>query len=227
MNITKQYSKPSCILTLEGFDENAETIEDNLNPENQRISILTGAECYFISSNQRLSGGRDFLENLAHAVNSYAQEFLSGITHSQGDRTEYPQVHIASVPSEETHLISLEPNPQEGESKQEINLKTVELFDLVDIIDRFYADETTLPDVAHNLEVVSKRLRQPEEPFARRVVPFAIGTISLAVLAGFFFVLPVREIREPEPIETIPTEPIPTAPGENTETTEPEESTEE
>lgn len=219
MNIKKHYTKPSCTLTLEGFDENAEVIENNLNPEDNSISILTNAECYFIDSNQRISGGRDFLENLASAVNSYAQEFLSGLAHSQGNQTEYPQVQISSVQSEELHRISLEHDPQERQPKQEIAIKTVELFDLVDIIDRFYTDEKTLPDVAHELEVVGKRSRQPEEPLAQRIVPFAAGTISLAVLAGFFFVLPVPEISEPEPIETIPTEPIPTNP-------EPEDTTE-
>ena len=219
MNIRKQYTKPSCTLTLEGFNENSDVLENSLNPEDNCISILTRAECYFIGSNQRLSGGRDFLENLASAVNSYAQEFLSGLAHSQNNQTEYPQVQISSVESAQIHRISLEHNPQEGQPKQEIAIKTVELFDLVDIIDRFYTDEKTLPDVAHQLEVVGKRSRQPEEPLAQRIVPFAVGTISLAIFAGFFFVLPVPEIREPEPIETIPTEPIPINP-------EPEDTTE-
>lgn len=219
MNIRKQYTKPSCTLTLEGFDENSEVLENSLNPEDNCISILTRAECYFTDSNQRLSGGRDFLENLASAVNSYAQEFLSGLSHPQDSQTEYPQVQISTVESAQIHRISLEHDPQEGQPKQEISLRTIELFDLVDIIDRFYIDEKTLPDVAHDLEVVGKRSRQPEEPLAQRIIPFAAGTISLAVLAGFFFVLPVPEVPEPEPIETIPTEPITPAP-------EPDETTE-
>ena len=219
MNIRKQYTKPSCTLTLEGFDENSDVLENSLNPEDNCISILTSAECYFTDSNQRLSGGRDFLENLASAVNSYAQEFLSGLSHSQDKQTEYPQVQISSVESAQIHRIRLENDPKEGQPKQEITLRTVELFDLVDIIDRFYTDEKTLPDVSGDLEVVGKRSRQPEEPFARRIVPFAAGSISLAILAGFFFVLPVPEVSEPEPIETIPTEAIPNAP-------EPEDTTE-
>lgn len=225
MNIRKHYTKPSCTLTLEGFDENSDATEHSLNPEDNCISILTNAECYFTDSNQRLSGGRDFLENLASAVNGYAQEFLSGLSHSQDNQTEYPQVQISSVQSEEVHRISLEHDPQEGQPKEEIAIKTVELFDLVDIVDRFYADKKTLPDVARELEVVGKRSRQPEEPFAQRVVPFVTGTVSLAVLAGFFFVLPVPEVREPEPgSETIPTEPIPSTPTDNTETPEPQET---
>ena len=219
MNIRKQYTKPSCTLTLEGFDENSDVLENSLNSEDNCISILTNAECYFTDSNQRLNGGRDFLENLASAVNSYAQEFLSGLSHSQDKQTEYPQVQISSVESAQIHRISLENDPKEGQPKQEITLRTVELFDLVDIIDRFYTDEKTLPDVSGDLEVVGKRSRQPEEPFARRIVPFAAGSISLAILAGFFFVLPVPEVSEPEPIETIPTEAIPNAP-------EPEDTTE-
>ena len=228
MNIRKQYTRPNCTLTVEGFDEDAATIEDDLNSQESCISILTSADCYFTSSNQRLSGGRTFLENLASAVNSYAQEFLSGLSHPQDNQKDYPQVQISPEESAEVHRITLEPDPQEQESKQQIALKTTELFDLVEIVDQFYADPTTLPDVSQKLEVVSKRFRQPEEPLAQRVIPFVTGTISLAVAAGLLFVLPIPEIRKPEPAletptETIPTTP-PTTPTDNTDTSEPEET---
>ena len=114
MNIRKQYTRPNCTLILEGFDENAEIIDGNLDPQATIVSILTNAECFFSGSNQRLSGGRTFLENLASAVSSYAQEFLSGLSHPQDNQKEYPQVQISQADSSDIHRIILEPNPQEA-----------------------------------------------------------------------------------------------------------------
>ena len=227
MNIRKQYSRPNCTLTVEGFDEDAANVEDDLNSQEACISILTSADCYFTNSNQRLSGGRTFLENLASAVNSYAQEFLSGLSHPQDNQKDYPQVQITPEESAQLHRITLEPDPQEQESEQQIALKTTELFDLVEIVDQFYADAKTLPDVSQKLEVVSKRFRQPEEPLAQRVIPFVTGTVSLAVAAGLLFILPIPEVRKPEPANNTPTETIPTTPPDNPDTSEPEATNEE
>jgi hypothetical protein len=218
----KQYTRPYCALILDGFDENSEITADNqdntdnTNVQESRISIITSAECHFVASNQRLSGGRAFIENLASAVSSYAQELLSGLSHPQNNQTDYPQIQITQATSSGRHHLTLESDPKIDQPKQEIALKTVELFDLVEVIDRFYADTTTLPDVSLKLEVVGKRFRQPEEPLAQRVIPLVTGTVGLAIAAGIFFVLPLPEVRQLEPnSETVPTQPIPNAP-ENT-----------
>ena len=216
MNIRKQYTKPYCTLVLDGFDENADILEENTEIQESCISILTNAECHFAVSNQRLSGGRSFLENLSSAVNSYAQECLSGLSHPQDERAEYPQIKITPTDTVGMHNLTLEPDPQEGESRQEITIKTLELFDLVEVIDRFYADTTALPDVNAELEIVSKRFRQPDEPMAQRVIPLVTGTISLAIAAGLFFVLPVPQTPEIEPETNVPV--VPTTPAEDTDT---------
>lgn len=228
MNTTKQYTKPNCTLTIEGFDENAAILEDDSNYRESPISILTRAECYFTSSNQRISGGRTFLDNLAHAVNNYAQEILSGVSHPQDNQEEYPQIQIAQVNASVLHSLTLKPDPTEEQiPQQEISLKTTELFDLVEVVDQFYADETALPDVSLELEAVGKRFRQTEEPMAQRVFPFVTGAVSLAVAAGLFFVLPVPEVptlepaleNVPIPVEQIPVTPE-TAPTETNEESE-------
>jgi hypothetical protein len=215
----KQYTKPSCTLTLDGFDENSEVLvdnQDNINNQNSSISIITNAECHFVLSNQRLTGGRAFLENLASVVSSYAQELLSGLSHPQDQQKDYPQIQITPANSTGKHLLTLKPDPTLGESEQDIALKTVEFFDLVEVIDQFYADTTTLPDVSLKLEAVGKGFRQPEEPVAQRVIPLVTGTVSLAIAAGLFFVLPLPKAPQPEPsLETVPTQPLPNAP-ENT-----------
>ena len=222
MNIRKQYTQPNCTLTVEGFDENAADVLEEPNYQESCISILTGAECYFVGSNQRLRGGRTFLENLAYAANNYAQEILSGIAHPQENQTEYPQVAITEADAAQLHYLTLKPDPQEEETEQKITIKTTELFDLVEVVDQFYADRQTLPDVSLELEVISKRFRQTEEPLIQRAIPLAAGAISLAVAAGLFFVLPIPEapILEP-PLENVPLETIPnsseTTPAETEE----------
>lgn len=211
----KQYTRPYCTLTLDGFDENADITVDiqDTNSQESCISIITSAECHFVSSNQRLNGGRDFLENLASAVSSYTQQLLSGLSHPQDNQKDYPQIQITPADSTGRHNLTFKPDPAIEQSEQEIALKTVELFDLVEVIDCFYADTTTLPDVSLELEVVGKRFRQSEEPLAQRVTPLVTGTVGLAIAAGIFFMLPIPEVRQPEPnLETVPTQPIPREP---------------
>lgn len=197
MSTKRQYSLPNCNLILEGLeDESGENVGilDGRSP----MSILINAECYLIKSNQKLSGGSVFLQNLSRAVSNYAQEFLSGLPHSSNNTTEYPQISLAKVDEQSLHRLIVEPEPETGETKTEIDLTTVELFDLVDAIDQFYVDRTTLPDMTLELQPVSKRHRQPEQPLKERLTPVAIGFTSLAIAAGAFLVIPPPETRPPE-----------------------------
>jgi len=216
MNIIKQYDRPNCILTLEGFNEDLSASQDSSVDESGLISILTNAECIFKTSNQNLKGGRFFLENLARVINNYAQELLSGLSHPQEDLKEYPKIQVTNLDESKTYRITLEGDPSQEVKTQEVELRTTEFFDLLDVIDQFYADATTLPDVSLELEVVSKKLRQSEEPLSQRIIPVMTGTLSLAVAAGALFVLPVPKpinlepSSNPIPTENVPTETFPT-----------------
>lgn len=206
MNIQRQYSQPNCTLILEGLEDTSEENVDILNGQ-APMSILINAECNFVNSEQKLSGGIVFLENLAKAVSKYAQGFLSGLPHPQGAPVEYPQIQIEQMSGNYLHRLTFEPKPESGEEKQAITLTTVELFDLVDTIDQFYADRTTLPNLSLELRALSKRYRKPEEPLVERAKPAVIGVASLAVAAVIFYIIPPPKIREPEPkLETAPTE---------------------
>jgi hypothetical protein len=217
MNIKRQYSLPNCNLILEGIeDSNTESVDilDGQPP----MSILINAECNFLKSQQKLSGGSVFLENLSHAVSNYAQGLLSGLPQPRQNSTEYPQISLTPVEEQNLHRLTFEPEPGNAESKTEVDLTTVELFDLVDAIDQFYLDRTALPDMTLELQSVSKRYRQPEQPLAERLTPVAIGFTSLAIAAAAFFVIPPPEIRSPKPTpanETTKPEPAktPTAPS--------------
>jgi hypothetical protein len=78
-------------------------------------------------------------------------------------------------------------------------LTTVQLFDLVEAVDQFIADRHTLPDFSLTLQPLSRRYRQPDEPFVQRAVPATLGAISLAIFAAALYVLPIPEVRKPEP----------------------------
>ena len=199
MNITRQYNQPNCNLLLEGVeDPSAENVDilDGQSP----MSILTRAECNFLNSNQKLSGGSVFLENLSRAVSNYAQGFLSGLPQPNAQTGEYPQVSLSKANDQEhLHRLMFEPEPGDGEANTEVSLTTVELFDLVDAIDQLYLDRTTLPDMNLELRSVSKRYRKPEQPLVERLTPIAIGLTSLAMAAGAFFVIPPPAIETDKP----------------------------
>ena len=204
MNTKRQYSQPNCNLVLEGI-EDAGTENVNILDGQSPMSILINAECNFLNSNQKLSGGSIFLENLSRAVSNYAQGFLSGLPQPDAKTGEYPQVSLSKVDNQQhLHRLMFEPEPGDAEEKTEVNLTTVELFDLVDAIDQLYLDRSTLPDLNLELKSVSKRYRKPEQPLAERLMPIAIGLTSLAMAAGAFFVIPPPEIdtnkSEPNPI---------------------------
>lgn len=195
MNATRQYSSPNCNLILEGIEDSDPENADILSGR-APISAITNAECHFLRLNKKLSGGNVFLANLTKAANNYAQGFLSGLfppdksDHSTG---EYPQISIAQVSDQDLHRLTFAPDPNSDEAKTEIDLTTVELFDLVEAIDQLYTDPSVLPNMTLDLKPVSKRYRQPEQPLAERLTPVAIGLSSLAIAAGALFMLPIPQ----------------------------------
>ena len=220
MNIKRQYILPNCNLILEGLEDSDAENVDILNGQSP-MSILINAECHFLASNQTISGGSVFLTNLSRAVSNYAQSFLSGLSQPETKTTEYPQVSIYKTDSH--HRLILEPESEPQSGKTEIDLTTIELFDLVDAIDRFHADRNTLPAMTTlELNPVSKRYRQPEQPLAERLTPVGIGFASLAIAAGAFFMIPIPETPV---IETNSTEDTTETSPTNTENSVPDPET--
>ena len=204
MNVKRQYSLPNCNLILEGIEDIDGENADILSGQ-PPMSVLLNAECHLLKSDQKLSGGSVFLANLSQAVSDYAQSFLSGLTQSEHKSAEYPQVSMNKLEQQHLHRLTLEPQPDDGKAKTEIDITTVELFDLVDAIDQFYADQSTMPDMVLRLKSVSKRYRKPEQPLAERLTPVAIGFTSLAFAAGALFMIPPPEIMPPETVSPSPT----------------------
>ncbi|MDJ0518470.1 MAG: DUF4335 domain-containing protein [Trichodesmium sp. MO_231.B1] len=215
MTIQRQYSLPNCKLILQGLSDTGGT---NLTP-GQVLSILMSAECHIHGQEPPLTGGRDFFESLVRQVSSYAQEFLSGISSPRHHSQSQELLHLKKIDVNLHRLTLSNGNPSPGKDEKPeriIDLTTVELFDLVEAIDQFFADSLTLPDFSLAVRPVSRKQANSGEPMAQKVLPAAVGMSGLAIAALALFFVPIPEVqrpREPQPesnesvgnLETSPT----------------------
>ncbi|MEH2152810.1 DUF4335 domain-containing protein [Nostoc sp.] len=206
MNIQRKYSLPNCTLLLEGLSDVTRAAHfQEMRPE---LSILVNAECYLSGYNQPLTGGREFFESLVRAVSGYAQEFLSSVPNPQAHNQESELVEFQKIGSNRHRLIIHSEGAPEGfeshsnNSKRppiEIDLNTVQLFDLVEAVDQFFADTQTLPELSLELQPVTRRYGGASQALIRQAVPAAVGVSSLAVAAIAFNLIPPPQIRPPQP----------------------------
>jgi hypothetical protein len=206
MNIQRKYSLPNCTLLLEGIsDSNNSAAAMEVRPP---LSLLLNAECYLSSMAQPLAGDRAFFESLVKAVSGYAQEFLSKIPHPEAHNAESSLVHLQKIDRNRHRLIvysgsqdqSGQVRPNTNQTPTQVDLTTVQLFDLVEAVDQFFADSQTLPDLVIPLRPVSKRYAGGSGTWAKQVVPATVGISSLAgAAAAAFFLVPVPEVKPPQP----------------------------
>ncbi|MEB3180393.1 MAG: DUF4335 domain-containing protein [Nostocaceae cyanobacterium] len=206
MNIQRKYSLPNCTLLLEGIsDPNNAAAAMDMRP---LLSFLLNAECYLSSLTQPLTGDRAFFESLVKAVSGYAQEFLSKIPHSEAHNEESSLVKLQKIDNNRHRLIvysggqvqSGQIRPNTAQAPIQVDLTTVQLFDLVEAVDQFFADSQTLPDLVIPLQPVSKRYVAGSGAVSKQVVPATVGVSALAgAAAAAFFLVPVPEVRPPQP----------------------------
>ena len=220
MTIRRQYSLPNCTLVLEGLGDGSATSQLDKRPV---LSILMSAECYVTGLGEPLSGGREFFESLVRVVSSYAQEFLSGVHYPDRYGPSLGMVQLHRIDGN-LHRLTVLPastgSPSQIDQKTELSAKvdltTVQLFDLVEAIDQFFADTQTLPELSLQLTPISKRYVKSAEPLAKRSLPAVVGVSSLALAAMAFFLVPVPEVQRPrDPV------PQPNAGGPNLGTPNP------
>jgi hypothetical protein len=220
MTIQRQYSLPNCKLVLEGWPDEAIASSTTGRP---LVSKLVSAECHFTHLERPLIGGREFFESLITAVSNYAQEFLSGVPHPSHATGKPDLVHLQRI-NQNLHRLTVQAESSNGSQAQgsatpiQLDLVTVQLFDLVEAIDQFFADSQTLPDLSLNLTPVSKRYVASQEPITKRAMPAALGVSGLAVAAIALFFVPVPQRRpvEPEPTTEQSTE-VPPATNSSSE----------
>lgn len=209
MTIQRKYSLPNCTLLLEGLS--VATTDASLSDVRPLMTILVNAECHFAASKQPLTGGRDFFEGLVTAVSGYAQEFLSKVHHPEAHKNEPGLVQLQKI-DDNRHRLSVhssqdrgldvgsnspQPRPHGTGSSMQIDLTTVQLFDLVEAVDQFFADSQTLPDLSLQLTPVAKRYGASSQPLVEQAVPATVGVTSLALAAIAFFLVPIPEVQRP------------------------------
>lgn len=206
MTIQRQYSLPNCRLVLEGWGEDT-TTTDTFMEGRPVMTILVNAECHIVGREKPLTGGREFLDNLVASVNQYAQQVLSGVPHHLPSQLSNSLVNLQTVGT--LHRLTVRhPKDEAGTDtslqgdEEQIDLSTVQLFDLVEAIDQMVADAQTLPDMYLDLTPAPKRSVSAQEPVAKRAIPAALGVSSLAVAAIALFYVPTPEFRPTDPEAT-------------------------
>ncbi len=208
MTIRRQYSLPNCTLVLEGLSTKHST-----QAERPLLDVLIRFECHLTGALKPLTGGRDLLENLAAAASQFAQEFLSGVQHSNRDSLNgrSPLVRLEPVETRACRLIvqpelliqapvaesSAAPSTAQPALPIETTLSTVQVFDLVEAFDQFFADTQTLPDLSLNFKPLSRRVSTSRQPVTERAAPAALGVASLVLASVAFFFIPIPEVEKP------------------------------
>ncbi len=204
MNIQRKYSLPNCTLILEGLSDAAKAAKfQEMRPQ---LSILVNAECYVSGLKQPLTGGREFFESLVRAVSAYAQEILSNVPHPQAHNLESELVQLQKIDTNQHRLIvhgeipaqNAESNGNNHKPPTEVDLNTVQFFDLVEAVDQFFADSQTLPELALELQPVSRGYGGATRALLQQSVPAGVGATSLAAAAIAFALLPAPPVRTQE-----------------------------
>lgn len=202
MNIQRKYSLPNCTLLLEGLNDASKTTQfQEMRPE---LSILVNAECTVSGYTQSLVGGRDFFESLVRAVSAYAQEFLSHVSNPQAHNSESELVQLEKINANSHKLKVLSDiapgdlnNGGNGKHTVEVNLNSVQLFDLVEAVDQFFADTQTLPELTLELQPVARPHSAVSGALLQQAVPATVGLGTLAAAAIAFNLMPAPEFKEP------------------------------
>lgn len=200
MSIQRQYSLPNCTIVLEGWGDTVVTSQTEARP---LMSQLMSAECHLAGEEKPLTGGREFFESLTKAVSLYAQELLSGVRAFKAPHTSAQLVQLERL-GDTHHRLSVRPpdaDPGSGIAThltRQVDLTTVQLFDLVEAVDQFFADTQTLPDLALNVAPLAKRYVRSSEPMAKQTVPAVIGASGLALAAIAVFFIPIPQVRQPD-----------------------------
>ncbi|MBD2491172.1 DUF4335 domain-containing protein [Aulosira sp. FACHB-615] len=202
MNIQRKYSLPNCTLLLEGLSDASRAAHlQELRPE---LSILVNVECYISGYKQPLVGGREFFESLVRAVSAYGQEFLSNIPNPQAHNQDSELVELQKIDHNRHRLIVHSESSTEALGSQankspiQIDMNTVQLFDLVEAVDQFFADTQTLPELALELQPIPRRYSGASELVVKQALPASIGVASVAVAAVAFSLIPPPQVRTPE-----------------------------
>jgi hypothetical protein len=124
------------------------------------------------------------------------------------------------------HLLSVQLNEADASNPQklEIKLNTIQLFDLMESLDRLCCDPLTLPEVRLVTQISDYR---SQSALTNQALPAISGVISLAIATTVLYLIPTPK-PQPKPVQTLPTQinPLPKVSTPPTITPSPSDSLE-
>ena len=168
MPIQRLYNLPSCTLQVEGIST------DSVDT----LSIVTRFECNFHHNGTKISGGRELLDSLVVSAGKYAQAIYAAdpiTTDSQLVRLEPMGIYMHKlIVKSSDDLVPVE-----------VQLNTVQLFDLVESIDRLCIDPQAVLQLNSIIEPAISSTKA-----AISLLPALIGISSLAIASTILFLIP-------------------------------------
>ncbi len=209
--IQRSYSLPSCTLLIEGISTSGDV-----------LSILTSFACRFSHQTEPIVGGLDLLNSLVKVVGAYAQALKSNTSLVIPDK----QVRLEPE-GKHLHLLSVLLNEADANNPKELQIKlnTIQLFDLMEGLDRLCCDPTTLPDLKLVTQIADYR---SQSQLNNQAVPAIAGVVSLAIAASVLYFIPIPKPSpkpsQPVPVQTVPKPKVSTPPTSPTSSSSPESS---
>lgn len=191
--IQRSYSLPSCTLLVEGISTGGEV-----------LSIVTSFGCRFNHHPEPIIGGLELLKAMVTVVGAYAQSLTSNNPATNADA----QVQITPE-GKHFHVLSVLLNQSDANNPQQMQVKlnTIQLFDLMESLDRLCCDPTTLPEVNLLTQAAAQR---SNSLLSGQAIPAIAGVFSLAIAATVLYLIPTPK-PDPKPSQPIPqqTQPLP------------------
>ncbi len=191
--IQRSYSLPSCTLLVDGIITGSDV-----------MSILTSFSCRFSHHTEPIVGGLELLNALVKVVGAYAQALKSNTL------VAIPEKQIRLEPKgKHLHVLSVSLNEADAYNPKQLQIKlnTIQLFDLMESLDRLCCDPTTLPDLKLVTQISDYR---SQSQLNSQAIPAIAGVFSLAIAATVLYFIPTPK-PETKPTPTVPvqTKPLP------------------
>lgn len=176
MPIQRFYNQPTCTFQIEGISTEG----------SDRLSILTSFECKFHHNGSKISGGQVLLENLIKSIGKYAQALQNANPFSIDSQ-------LISVEPVGDYLHKLTIRSNDSPTPFEVQLNTVQLFDLVESIDQLCIDPQAVLDFNSVIEPIISTTKA-----VISLLPAFIGVGSLAIASAILFLIPTPK-PDPKP----------------------------
>jgi hypothetical protein len=194
VTLVREYRLPHCTLILEGFATQA----------GGALAVLIQVECYLPGLEQPMRGGSALLEGLSSTVSEYVQTFLS----YREPRPVHPAGPVALEPvAPHHHRLRVHPELlQDGREPVQLDLTTIQLFDLLEACDQGMSDPQTLPNwQLHLVPHIPRTVK-----LSQQALPAGVGLATLSAAAVALALIPAPKIEPPRELRETSTTPSPT-----------------